>query len=56
MLEAPPLPSLLYIYMFVAPSASLSLSLSLSIYICLWFVTRGREGLWAYSRQHSVLL
>ena len=38
MLEAPPLPSLLYTY------------------ICLWFVTRGREGLWANSRQHSVLL
>ena len=24
--------------------------------ICLWFVTRGREALWANSRQHLVLL
>ena len=42
MLEAPPLPSLL--------------SLSLSLSICLWFVTRGREGVWTNSRQHSLLL
>ena len=51
-LEAPPLPSLL--------SLSLSLSMSVapfaSLHICLWFVTRGRRGLWANSRQHSILL
>ena len=51
-LEAPPLPSLLSLslslYMSVAPFASL--------HICLWFVTRGRKGLWANSRQHSILL
>ena len=51
-LEAPPLPSLL--------SLSLSLSMSVapfaSLHICLWFVTRGRKGLWANSRQHSILL
>ena len=50
MLEAPLLPSLLYIYiyMYETPFASL--------HICLWFVTRGRKGLWTNSRQHSVLL
>ena len=29
---------------------------SLYIYICVWFVTRGREGLWPNLRQHSLLL
>ena len=54
MLEAPLLPSLLYIYIYIyicmyeTPFASL--------HICLWFVIRGRKGLWANSRQHSVLL
>ena len=48
MLEAPVLPSLLYIYISETPFASL--------HICLFFVTRGRKGLWAYSRQHSVRL
>ena len=54
MLEAPLLPSLLYIYIYIyiymyeTPFASLR--------ICLWFVTRGRKGLWTNSRQHSVLL
>ena len=52
MLEAPLLPSFLYIYIYIymyeTPFASLR--------ICLWFVTRGRKGLWTNSRQHSVLL
>ena len=56
MLEAPLLPSLLYIYIYIYIYIYMSETPFASLHICLWFVTRGRKGLWANSRQHSVLL